>query len=97
MASGATIEMTRRTDRIANVLLAELSRLLREEVSDPRIGLVTLTRVDVAPDLGNAIVYYSTVDRVDDAGLDALDDGLHSARHVQPGHRPLRRKPGVPS
>ena len=58
--------MTRRTDRIANVLLAELARLLRQEVTDPRIGLVSLSRVDVAPDLSNAIVYYSTIGEVDD-------------------------------
>ena len=71
--------MTRRTDRIANVLLAELARLLRQEVTDPRIGLVSLSRVDVAPDLSNAIVYYSTVGELDDEALEALDDGLHSA------------------
>ncbi len=71
--------MTRRTDRIANVLLAELARLLRQEVTDPRIGLVSLARVDVAPDLSNAIVYYSTVGELDDDALEALDDGLHSA------------------
>ena len=51
--------MTRRTERIASELLAEISRLLREEVSDPRVGLVTLTRVDVAPDLSHALVYWS--------------------------------------
>ena len=34
---------------------AELARLLREEVTDPRVGLVTLTRVDVAPDLSHAL------------------------------------------
>ena len=40
---------------------AELARLLREEVTDPRIGLVTLTRVDVAPDFSNARVYWSAL------------------------------------
>ena len=54
------------------MLLAELARLLREEVTDPRIGLVTLTRVDVSPDLTNAIVYYSSVGEIDDAALDAM-------------------------
>jgi ribosome-binding factor A len=38
-----------------------LARLLREEVTDPRIGLVTLTRVDVAPDFSNARVYWSVL------------------------------------
>lgn len=71
--------MSRRTDRIANELQAELARLLREEVTDPRIGLVSLTRLDVAPDLSHAVVYYSTLQTLDDEAMEALDDGLHSA------------------
>ena len=40
----------------------ELARLLREEVTDPRVGLVTLTRIDVAPDLTHALVFWSALD-----------------------------------
>lgn len=54
--------MTRRTERIAGELLAELSRLLRAEITDPRVGLVTLTRIDVAPDLTQALVFWSALD-----------------------------------
>jgi ribosome-binding factor A len=54
--------VTRRTERIAGELLAELSRLFREEVTDPRVGLVTLTRIDVAPDLSHALVFWSALD-----------------------------------
>jgi ribosome-binding factor A len=46
---------------VGEQIRAELARLLREEVADPRIGLVTLTRVDVAPDLGNARVFWSAI------------------------------------
>jgi ribosome-binding factor A len=54
--------VTRRTERIAGELLAELARLLREDVTDPRVGLVTLTRIDVAPDLTHALVFWSAFD-----------------------------------
>lgn len=54
--------MTRRTERIAGELLAELARLLREDVTDPRVGLVTFTRIDVAPDLTHALVFWSALD-----------------------------------
>jgi ribosome-binding factor A len=54
--------VTRRTERIAGELLAELARLLREDVTDPRVGLVTLTRIDVAPDLTHALVFWSALD-----------------------------------
>ncbi|MDX1648884.1 MAG: 30S ribosome-binding factor RbfA [Myxococcota bacterium] len=51
--------MTRRTERIGEQIRGELARLLREEVTDPRIGLVSVTRVDVSPDLRNARVHWS--------------------------------------
>ena len=73
--------MSRRTERIAEQLRADVARVLRESVSDPRVGLVTLTRVDVAPDLSNAIVFWSALDaRGGDAvDLDAIQDGLDSS------------------
>jgi ribosome-binding factor A len=46
---------------VAEEVRGELARLLREEVSDPRVGLVTLTRVEIAPDLGSARVFWSFV------------------------------------
>lgn len=54
--------MSRRTDRLNELLLEELARVLREEVQDPRLRLVNLTRVDVAPDLSHARVHFSAFD-----------------------------------
>jgi ribosome-binding factor A len=56
--------VTRRTDRIGEQIREELARLLRVEVNDPRVGLVTLTRIDVAPDLSHAKVFWSALDSV---------------------------------
>jgi ribosome-binding factor A len=55
--------VTRRTERVGEQIRDVLARLLREEVTDPRIGIVTLTRVDVAPDFSNARVYWSALTR----------------------------------
>ena len=52
---------SRRSERVGEQIRAELARLLREEVTDPRIGLVTLTRVDVAPDFSNARIHWSVL------------------------------------
>jgi ribosome-binding factor A len=71
--------MSRRTDRVAEQIRAELARLLRAEVSDPRIGLVTLTRVDVSPDLRNAFVFWSRLDTADAGRLRESAAGLESA------------------
>lgn len=55
--------MTRRTERVAELLRGEIARALQQEITDPRIQLVTLTRIDVAPDLSNALVYWSSMTR----------------------------------
>lgn len=37
----------------------ELSGLLQREIRDPRVGMVTITSVDVSPDLSHAKVYFT--------------------------------------
>src|SRR2546425_8682712 len=50
-----------RPDRVADQVRAELALLLAREVHDPGIGFVTLTRVQVSPDLQLARVYYTAL------------------------------------
>ena len=72
----------RRTERVGEQIREELARLLREEVTDPRVGLVTLTRVDVAPDFSNARVHWSALAAgisTDGPPPEATQDGLDSA------------------
>jgi len=54
--------MTRRTERVNELIRHELSDLLLREVRDPRLdGLISLTRVEVSPDLYNARVFVSVM------------------------------------
>lgn len=89
--------MSRRTERIAQQVLAEVSRVLREEATDPRIALVSLTRVDVAPDLSHALVYWSSLGGDAEEDLLRVADGLESAaafvRRRLARELPLRRVP----
>lgn len=48
-----------RIRRVAEQIRGELSQILRDEVRDPRLGMVTVTRVKLAVDLGAATVFYS--------------------------------------
>jgi ribosome-binding factor A len=48
-----------RIRRVAEQMRGELSQILRDEVRDPRIRLVTVTRVKLASDLGAATIFYS--------------------------------------
>jgi len=50
-----------RSSRISELLQRELSELIRRQVKDPRIHLVTITNVDVSPDLSNAKVLISVL------------------------------------
>src|SRR5262245_62518156 len=50
-----------RPSRVADQIRAELADLLAREVHDPGIGFVTLTRVDVSPDLQQARVFYTAL------------------------------------
>ncbi len=49
--------MSKRIARFNEQLKRELSELIRTEVRDPRVGVVTITGVDTAGDLGSAKVY----------------------------------------
>ena len=46
-----------RTDRIADQIQKDLSSVIRTEMKDPRVGMVTVNGVNVARDLGYADVY----------------------------------------
>jgi ribosome-binding factor A len=50
-----------RPDRVADQIRGELGQLLAREVHDPGIGFVTITRVQVSPDLQQARVFYTVL------------------------------------
>jgi ribosome-binding factor A len=50
-----------RPDRVADQIRAELGSLLAREVHDPGIGFVTITRVQMTPDLQQARVFYTSL------------------------------------
>ena len=50
---------TERTRKVGIAIQKEFSEILQREVKDPRIGLVTVTRVKVTPDLRIANIYIS--------------------------------------
>ena len=53
--------MSRRSERLADEIRELLAELLRDEVKDPRIGFVTLTRVELTGDLGFARVFFGVL------------------------------------
>jgi ribosome-binding factor A len=68
-----------RVQRVAEQIRAELSQILRDEVRDPRIRLMTITRVKLAVDLGAATIFYSPLgEDPDEARRAELEDAMAS-------------------
>jgi len=50
-----------RSQRVADYLQRELSTLIQREVRDPRVGMISVTGVDVSRDIGYAKIYYTVL------------------------------------
>jgi ribosome-binding factor A len=70
--------MSQRTERVGDLIRAELAELVQHEMRDPRVALVTVTTVEVSADLRYASVGVSALG--DDARRDAAVAALDSAR-----------------
>jgi ribosome-binding factor A len=51
----------RRADRVSDEVRAAIADLLLRELKDPRIGMVTLTAVEMSADLRHARVFFSVI------------------------------------
>jgi len=68
---------SKRPDRVGDLLLEVISQLLTREVSDPRIGPITLTAAEVTRDLKHARIYFAPLDERTER--ETLLAGLRSA------------------
>ena len=50
-----------RKDRVSEQVRRELAELIRTELKDPRVGMVSITDVEVTPDYAHAKVWFSTL------------------------------------
>jgi ribosome-binding factor A len=68
---------SRRVERVGEAMREVIAELLVREIKDPRVGMVTLTTVEVSPDLRHARVYFSCLG--DAAARQRTAAGLQSA------------------
>ncbi|MDD5504234.1 MAG: 30S ribosome-binding factor RbfA [Candidatus Omnitrophica bacterium] len=61
-----------RVDRMNEEIRYQISTILQTQTRDPRIGFVTITKVDTSPDFRQALVYF-TVINADDGARDTLE------------------------
>jgi len=69
---------SQRAERVQEALRQEISRIVQNEIKDPRLGFITITKVELTKDLRLARVYFSVLGEDKDKRL-ALK-GLNSAK-----------------
>ncbi|VFT53074.1 ribosome-binding factor A [Pseudomonas aeruginosa] len=74
-----------RTQRIGDQMQRELAQLIQREIKDPRLGLVTITGVEVSRDVAHAKVFITVMGQ-DDAGQDRPEHGNPQRRRRLPAH-----------
>lgn len=71
----------KRSDRVADLLQKEVADLIFRRVKDPRVANITVTGVDVSPDLKYARVFFCVMTGVADAkAKEEASSGLDKAK-----------------
>lgn len=88
--------MTRRTERVGDLLRSELANIISRRVRDPRVAMTSVTAVDMSPDLKHARIYVSVVG-TDEERQESLAALQHASGYIrrQLG-RELKRLKNVP-
>jgi len=63
-----------RPQRLGDLIQREVSQLIRLELRDPRVSMLTITSVDVSPDMSHAKVFFTMLEK------DRLEDTLHGLK-----------------
>jgi ribosome-binding factor A len=73
-----------RQQKVQNALKREISDIIQNELKDPRLGFVTITGVEISPDLKFAKVFFSVLGKDEDykKTKQALDSGLGFIRRL---------------
>ena len=66
----------KRSDRVAEQVRRDLAELIRSELKDPRVGMISLTAVELTPDYAHAKVFFSTLNQDQ---LPEIEQGLRRA------------------
>jgi ribosome-binding factor A len=63
-----------RPQRLGDLIQREVSELIRLELRDPRVSMLTITAVDVSPDMSHAKVFFTMLEK------ERLEDTLHGLK-----------------
>jgi ribosome-binding factor A len=86
-----------RKDRVCETIRREISMILHSELKDPRLGFVTITRVELTEDLRSAKVFFSVLGKEEDykKTREALNSALGFIRKLIAERINLRFAPEI--
>jgi ribosome-binding factor A len=68
----------KRSEKVADLIRKEISEMLIRNLKDPRIGFITVTRVNVSDDCRSAKIYFSVLGSTEER--ERSTEGLNSAK-----------------
>jgi ribosome-binding factor A len=88
---------TRRRRQVADLIRDHVSEILQTEMKDPRLGMVSLTRVEMSPDLRYATIYASVYgeDEEQQATIQALSGATGYIRRLLAPRLTIRHIPAI--
>lgn len=86
-----------RSDKVAEVIRQEVSKIIHNELNDPRLGFVTITRVEMTLDMRYAKIFFSVLGSKEEhfKTKKALDSALGFIRRMIAARIQLRFAPEI--
>jgi ribosome-binding factor A len=86
-----------RHDKVTRALKKEISSIIHDELKDPRLGFITITRVEMTADLRYAKVFFSVLGKEEECKKtkEALDSALGYIRRLIAKRIRLRFAPEI--
>jgi len=86
-----------RQDRVTEAIRKEVSVIIHDELKDPRLGFITITKVEMTPDLRYAKIFFSVLGKEEDYKKTkaALDSALGFIRKLIAERINLRLAPDI--
>ena len=83
-----------RRDRLSEELRHQVSVILQRDIHDTRIGFVTITKVDVSPDLKSADIFFTNIENSGDS-FKVLKDSVDFIRSLLGKRMRIRYVPRI--
>lgn len=86
-----------RHEKVAEVIRREVSSIIHDELKDPRLGFITITRVEMPADLSFARIFYSVLgdQQAQEKSKEALDSANGFIRRLIGQRIQLRLVPEI--